>query len=298
MAAIEPPRVRRAPRASLRLPRRPGPVPRLSWLGHDRAAGPGGAPPLAGSAGRGLGPSGSDLPQERLCVCLDDLDPFRDCHGSATTGRLDPEALLRWRALLEEAWSLLTQAHPEYAPGIGAGLRSIVPLRTPRPGRGTTATSPDSFGACVMSDPVDAVTLAVSLVHEFQHAKLGALMDLLPLHSADRSARYYAPWRDDSRPLGGLLHGAYAFLAVTDFWRVQRTIVPAREAPFAHFEFARRREQTRHAVRTLQSSGELTDLGTRLVAAIGDRLRGWAAQVPAGPATAARDAIADQDRKS
>ena len=232
-------------------------------------------------------------PQERLCVCLDDLDPFRDCHGSATTGRLDPEALLRWRALLEEAWSLLIQAHPEYAPGIGAGLRSIVPLRPPRPGRGTTATSPDSFGACVMSDPVDAVTLAVSLVHEFQHAKLGALMDLLPLHSADRSARYYAPWRDDSRPLGGLLHGAYAFLAVTDFWRVQRTIVPAREAPFAHFEFARRREQTRHAVRTLQSSGELTDLGTRLVAAIGDRLRGWAAQVPAGPATAARDAIAD-----
>lgn len=232
-------------------------------------------------------------PHERRYVCLDDLDPFRDCHGSATTGRLDPEAVLRWRALLDGAWSLLAQAHPGYARSIGAGLRSIVPLRTLRPGRGTTATSPDSFGACVMSEPADVVTLAVSLVHEFQHAKLGALMDLLPLHSADRTARYYAPWRDDPRPLGGLLHGAYAFLAVTDFWRVQRTITPAREARFAHFEFARRREQTSHAVRTLQSSGELTDLGVRLVAAIGDRLRSWTAHVPAEPTAAARNAIAD-----
>jgi HEXXH motif-containing protein len=230
---------------------------------------------------------------QRLCVFLDDLDPFRDCHGSATTGRLGPDAILRWRTLLDEAWSLLTQTHPEYARSIGAGLRSIVPLRTPRPGRGTTATSPDSFGACAMSEPADAVTLAVGLVHEFQHAKLGALMDLLPLHSADRTARYYAPWRDDPRPLGGLLHGAYAFLAVTDFWRAQRTITPEREARFAHFEFARRREQTSHAVRTLQSSGELTDLGARLVAAIGDRLRSWTAHVPAEPTAAARSAIAD-----
>jgi HEXXH motif-containing protein len=230
---------------------------------------------------------------QRLHVCLDDLDPFRDCHGSATTGPLEPDAILRWRALLDHAWSLLTQAHPEYARGIGAGLRSIVPLRTLRPGRGATATSPDSFGACVMSEPADAITLAVSLVHEFQHAKLGALMDLLPLYSADNGARHYAPWRDDPRPLGGLLHGTYAFLAVTDFWRVQRTIAPTREAPFAHFEFARWREQTLHATGTLHASGKLTDLGTRLVTAIGDRLRGWATQVPAGPATAARDAIAD-----
>jgi HEXXH motif-containing protein len=230
---------------------------------------------------------------QRLCVFLDDLDPFRDCHGSATTGSLDPGAVVRWQALLEEAWSLLTQAHPGYALGIGSGLRSIVPLHTLRPGHGTTATSSDSFGACVMSEPADAVALAVGLVHEFQHAKLGALMDLLPLHSADRAARYYAPWRDDPRPLGGLLHGTYAFLAVADFWRVQRTVTPPQEARFAHFEFARWREQTLHAVQTIQSSAALTNLGTRLVAAMEDRLRGWEVQVPPESAAAARDAIAD-----
>ena len=229
----------------------------------------------------------------RLCVYLDDLDPFRDCHGMATTGRLDAEPMRRWRALLDEAWSLLTRVHPAYARSICAGLQSIVPLRCRRPGHGTTATSTDSFGACVMSEPTNAVTLAVGLVHEFQHAKLGALMDLLQLHSDDRDARHYAPWRDDPRPLGGLLQGAYAFFAVTDFWRAQRAVMSAEEAQFAHFEFARWREQTLNAVATLQSSGQLTDLGAQLVASIGDQLSRWAVQVPPESAAAAQDAIAD-----
>jgi HEXXH motif-containing protein len=227
-----------------------------------------------------------------LGVFLDDLDPFRDCHGSATAEPLDSGSAERWRDLLDAAWSLLAQSHPGYAAGIGAGLTAVVPLR-PRPGRGLTATSPDSFGSCMMSEPADPVALAVGLVHEFQHAKLGALMDLVPLHTANATPRYYAPWRDDPRPLGGLLHGTYAFLAVADFWRVQRAVMPPREARFAHFEFARRREQVQHAVSTLQSSGQLTPPGASLVAAIGDRLRGWAAEDAPAAAAAARAAIAD-----
>ena len=62
--------------------------------------------------------------------------------------------------------------------------------------------------------------LASVLVHECQHAKLNAVLDLIPLSRPDQ-ARYYAPWREDPRPLGGLLHGAYAYLGVSDFWRVQ-----------------------------------------------------------------------------
>jgi HEXXH motif-containing protein len=235
-----------------------------------------------------------DHPDWPLRIFLDELDPFRDCHGSGTTGRLDSKAFGHWRARLHEAWSLLTQFHPTYARCISTGLRSVVPLRTQRPGCGTTATSPDSFGACLMSEPADAAGLAVGLVHEFQHAKLGALMDLIPLHTADQAARYYAPWRDDPRPLGGLLHGTYAFLAVTDFWRVQRMVAASRAARFAHFEFARRRMQSLDAVRTLQSSGHLTELGVELVDAIRNRLRAWAAEeVPAEASAAARDAIAD-----
>jgi hypothetical protein len=38
----------------------------------------------------------------------------------------------------------------------------------------------------------------------------------------DDGHRYYVPWRDDPRPISGLLQGAYAYLGVTGFWRTRR----------------------------------------------------------------------------
>src|SRR5581483_603165 len=60
---------------------------------------------------------------------------------------------------------------------------------------------------------------AVTLAHELQHLKLGALLDIVTLALPDDGRRYYAPWRDDPRPLGGLLQGAYAYFGVSGFWR-------------------------------------------------------------------------------
>ena len=84
-------------------------------------------------------------------------------------------------------------------------------------------------------------------------------------------------------------------LAVTDFWRVQRTVDPDPPGPrFAHFEFARWRDQTLLAARTLQSSGYLTELGSAVVTALRDRLLGWARDdVPDESAGAARQSVAD-----
>jgi HEXXH motif-containing protein len=234
----------------------------------------------------------SDNAGLRLRVFLDDMDPFRDCQGSVTTGPLDPESAARWRHVLDEAWFLLTRHHPWYAQGIATGLRSIIPLCAP-PGHALTATSADCFGSCLMSEPTDPAGMAVGLVHEFQHLKLGALMDLVALDNGDAQGRYYAPWRDDPRPLRGLLHGAYAFLSVTDFWRIQRSVTPGAVADFAHFEFARRREQVLHAVETLETSGRLTHEGVRLVAAIAARVHAWTEDAPPQIAEAARDSLAD-----
>jgi uncharacterized protein len=75
-----------------------------------------------------------------------------------------------------------------------------------------------------MSAPPDPIIGTVTLTHEIQHVKLGALLDLVTLTLPDDGRRYYAPWRDDPRPLGGLLHGVYAYLGVTEFWRRQRNL--------------------------------------------------------------------------
>ena len=65
--------------------------------------------------------------------------------------------------------------------------------------------------------------MAETLIHEFQHNKLCGLMDMLPLIEPS-GERGYAPWREDPRPMAGLLQGVYAFAGIVHFWDVQRHI--------------------------------------------------------------------------
>jgi HEXXH motif-containing protein len=229
-----------------------------------------------------------------LQIDLDDIDPYRSQSFPSVADRLDDSQIEGWRRLITEAWTLLVSHHRPYAAALAAGLRSVVPQLSTEPGRSISATSTDAFGSIAMSPPPDPVTLALTLVHEFQHAKLSALLDLTPLYDARPGSLYYAPWRDDPRPLGGLLQGVYAFLGVTDFWRVQRHYETASKARLAQFEFARWREQTRQAVEELSASSDLTSAGKRLVSGIRAALAGWEPeQVPSALVDQARESALD-----
>lgn len=227
-----------------------------------------------------------------LMVDLDDLDPYRAHNHPAVAGRLSDVEVRHWQETFTGAWSLLVHDHPEHAQALQIGLRSLVPQESDDPNRSISATSTDAFGAIALSRPSDARQLGVTLIHEFQHGKLGALLDLAPLHAENSSARYCAPWRDDPRPLGGLLQGTYAFLGVTDFWRGQRHRTDSSE--LAHFEFARWREQTWRATEELASSPDLTELGRTFIAGMGSTLDAWRHEtVPGALAAQARDSAAD-----
>jgi HEXXH motif-containing protein len=229
-----------------------------------------------------------------VSIELDDLDPFRNCHRLAAADRLDAASVARWQRHFDDAWHVLVRHHRRYADAIAAGLVTLVPLTAERASRGVNATSMDAFGATLVSPPADGRALAVAVVHEFQHAKLGALLDLITLHDGGPEARYYAPWRDDPRPLGGLLHGAYAFMGVTDFWRVQRTLPAAGRTEFAEFEFARWRERVRRVLDVIADSGRLTATGVEFVAGMRATLAGWLDEPVSGEARLlAQDAADD-----
>jgi HEXXH motif-containing protein len=210
-----------------------------------------------------------------LRLVVDDLDPHRDVHGLGAAERLTADALALWRARLDEAWSVLVRWHRRYAESISAGLNTLVPLAPPPSGFGVNATGMESFGAVSMTPPTDPLALAAALLHEWQHAKLGALLDLLTLHTAGSEPRFYAPWRDDPRPLGGLLHGVYAFLGVTDFWRVQRRVLDGSRARVAEFEFARWRAMVWQTTRLLQRADSLTEEGRLFLSGLADRQELW-----------------------
>ncbi|WP_245974025.1 HEXXH motif domain-containing protein [Thermomonospora umbrina] len=200
---------------------------------------------------------GPGLPTLRLTI--DDLDPYRFPGGGP---RLPDGELTRWRTLFQEAWHLLCAHHEDTAAEIRAVLTTVTPLDG-GPGRPQSGTSRTAFGATALRLPPNAGALAAVLVHEIQHAKLGVLLELVDLVDDDPGRTYYAPWRPDPRPLGGLLHGAYAHLGLAAFWRRQRHHSDGDEA---HARFVRWRDAALATTETLQESGALTPAGVRFVA--------------------------------
>ncbi|PAZ11404.1 radical SAM protein [Streptomyces sp. SA15] len=240
-------------------------------------------------------------PAGPVAIPLDDLDPYRDLDDPLPPARLEAAEARAWQRLFEEAVAVL--AVPG---GTGPGridpaaIRSVVPwgrtgaVPPAPPAVLVSASSGDSFGAMVIARPSRALALAETLVHEFQHSKLAALLHLFPLLEDDRAERYYAPWRPDPRHLTGLLHGAYAFTGVAGFWRDRLACAgDGRSADEAGYHFALRRLQSRLVVRTLLAEGRLTTQGRALVSALARTLDGWLREpVPPAALTRARAAAA------
>ncbi|MEU3163375.1 FxsB family cyclophane-forming radical SAM/SPASM peptide maturase [Streptosporangium sp. NPDC006930] len=224
-----------------------------------------------------------------LSVVLDDVDPYRDCHQWPVADRLGEAELERWSELLRDAWRVIVGDHPAYAPALAAGLTTIIPLVPRDDGRQISSAARQAFGAVAVAAPSDAVTLALLLIHEFQHVKLGAVLDMLDLYDVADTSLYYAPWRDDPRPLEGLLQGTYAHVAVADFWRVRRTLDEGVAAEKAAIQFAHWRGRTAQALKTLNDSGALTETGRKFVNAMTESVGRWLDEpVSAGAESEAR----------
>jgi len=222
-----------------------------------------------------------------LSVLVDDLDPLRmPAPDVEPAKRLTPSQLTELREALRAAWPLLP---PARAAEIAAIVRVIVPYRASASGHVST-TSPLVFGTVAMSPPPDRYSCAETLVHETQHLKLGALLDLVTLTRPDNGQRYYAPWRPDPRPASGLLHGAYAFLGVSGFWRDQRQSASEPDVRHrAHAEFARWRDGAAAVAATLLRSGQLTSSGETFVETMASLLDEWRREpVPADALVVAR----------
>jgi len=78
----------------------------------------------------------------------------------------------------------------------------------------------DFPGALIISYVAHPYLIAESIVHEFHHNRLFAIESAVPLveDCGAEAARYYSPFRPDPRPIRGLLHGLYVFVAVWRFW--------------------------------------------------------------------------------
>ena len=223
-----------------------------------------------------------------LSVLIDDLDPFRMPALSNVAPRMSAAQASREEETLRQAWSLLERHHPASAAEVAQTVAVVVPLIAAG-AELASSSSPAAFGAVAMSEPPDPCACAMTLIHETAHLKLSALSDVVSLTLPDDGRRFYAPWRPDPRPAGGLLQGVYAHLAVAGFWRTQRRICDGVDALRAHADFARWRDAAARTSATLLSSGELTAAGQDFIRGMTRTLSTWQAEdVPAEALALAR----------
>jgi HEXXH motif-containing protein len=230
-----------------------------------------------------------------LSVRVEDGNPYRDVYHAAASGRLTAEEAAHWQNLFAAAYDLIGSYSPERTTELILGLRAVVPLVDSGDGGARSGTARDSVGALGLTPPRAADDLAVTLVHEFQHSKLSAVLDLVRLHSDDDLERHFAPWRMDARPTSGLLQGVYAFLGVAHLWHRLRDAPAFRRR--AETEFANARVMVEQGMTALEQSRELTPAGGRFVAGMRGALDALLAeQLPAHTQAAARSFL--QERKT
>jgi HEXXH motif-containing protein len=202
-------------------------------------------------------------------VLLETADRYLDRYTLPMLTVMTAAEVTNWRQLIQSAWDLLVRHHEWAAGPAAAGVDVIVPL-IPRSDV-DSATSPAAFGAIATSLPPSPVIMAETLVHEFQHIKLCGLMDMLPLIKPS-GERGYAPWRDDPRPMGGILQGVYAFTGVVRFWDVQRHLETEPDAILrASVLYERWRLAIELAIGPVLDKGHLTPDGVRFVTVLKER---------------------------
>jgi HEXXH motif-containing protein len=262
-------------------------LPALGALRRDRP----GALTVTGTSWRQPPGRTEALPLHRIADCavvLDDLDPYRTPRPSASlrpARRLGPGGRVRWDARLTGALAAVERVDPARAEEIRTLLSCVVPLARTSPTAG--ATAPAAHGA-VLLRPRPRGELAAALVHEVQHGKLAALSDLVRLHTADPEPRHRVPWRPDPRPFEGVLQGAYAHLALADWW-ARASFAGVTGAWEAH---ARYRRQVAAVLPDLVGSAHLTPAGREFTLAMAATERGFG---PRGHFPDGRERVTDQE---
>ncbi|WP_046420871.1 HEXXH motif domain-containing protein [Streptomyces malaysiense] len=286
---------------------------REPW-GAARVTGRDGRVRITGAGGEVAVPAGPDrrdrdwTPVRRMTLgtgsrakplVLEELDPYRTFPRPSGPSPLPPAEAAYWESSLAAAWDVLLRDEPGTAEAMRRGLISVAPTPARERFRPHSSTAGDAFGGVTASRPDDVAQLAATLVHEFQHTKLGGLMHLEPLTGPpadpeEPETLFYAPWRDDPRPLGGLLQGIYAFLGVTRFWRAHRHTADPAYVSLAHFEFALWRGQVWATLTAVHGHERLTPLGRYVVERLTERCAAWLTdEVPATPLRLAQEAAAD-----
>jgi HEXXH motif-containing protein len=150
------------------------------------------------------------------------LQAFYHEHGLEP---LPAAELLTGRVLakLRQALAKLAEVAPAYA-CVHTLVRSVQVLRQPDPEIDVSYSHPAVpfsifVTVCEEDSPLAALRVAEAILHETMHLHLTLLETVVDLVLPGSTALYYSPWREENRPVRGVLHGLFVFRAVQAFYQ-------------------------------------------------------------------------------
>ncbi|MFV8753198.1 aKG-HExxH-type peptide beta-hydroxylase [Nannocystaceae bacterium ST9] len=212
---------------------------------------------------------------DHLLLALADANPLAmseahpDKQGNAVD--LGGHPVDEWTASLADALELIARYMPDLRGEIDLYLHTLIPVGWDEH-QHLSASYQEIIGSVYMTLHPHRMTMVEATIHEFQHNKLHALLELDPLLHNAFAPLYSSPVRPDPRPLQGVLLAVHAFQPVARLYQLMRDAGhPGTEQP----DFARRHAQivkgNHEGASVLLEHGRPTAIGQGLL----DEIRRW-----------------------
>jgi HEXXH motif-containing protein len=189
-------------------------------------------------------------------------------HGNASS--LGGREAAEWVQRLGRALDVIRGTLPEWFAELGCSLARIVPVGWNAEAH-LSASYREAPGLAYLSLHPNTLTMAEAIVHETQHSKLNRMLYFDPILSNGDSVWAKSEVRPDLRPLRGVLLAVHAFVPVA---AMHCALAEADHELSRDPSFARRlsevRETNDRGLETLESLGEPTEVGRRVLQGLRD----------------------------
>jgi HEXXH motif-containing protein len=224
---------------------------------------------------------------------LPGLDSARGFRGLPENYQLQQTELLRDALTLLERHQPATLEHMRE-------LVQVIAFKPPGADEYSNVSFSDLPGAFILSAVRHPYWIADGLIHELLHNRLFFILDggeiLESVRETAERSEFYSPWRDDLRPLSGLLHAVYVYIGVGKFWHAVCASGEATgtQRQYVEDQAVRAVLQLKIGIAQLGSHAMFTESGIGLFRELERDVDGLAASMralnlsPSAPATIAR----------
>lgn len=205
------------------------------------------------------------------------FDFFSDPSGDEYNIELDTEIdTTMWCLNLEKALAIVnSDAHSRKIVSLFTSY--LVPLKQKEVIKNLSFSVRNLPGVIFKNDEQIPYLVGETLVHESDHQFFYAIEKFANFWKSDYALQmpvYFSPWRDDPRPLDGILRGLSSFARVSQYYSsaIRQYLFTPRELEQVSLMLIQRLRESEVAFDTVQNSNQLTDFGVQFIAEIQETL--------------------------